>query len=150
VDHPAGQGDRGRPLLRQPGLLGAIDAAKERGTALHILGLLGDGGVHASDSHLRALLTLARERGLARVFVHPFTDGRDTPPDSALGFVRDLETFMARLGTGRVATVSGRYYAMDRDGRWERVARAYGAIVEGQGRQPRAPRRRSRRRRLRE
>ena len=125
------------PFFANPALLGAIDAAKERGTVLHILGLLGNGGVHASDAHLRALLTLAHERGLARVFVHPFTDGRDTPPDSALGFVRDLEAFMARLGTGRVATVSGRYYAMDRDGRWERVARAYGAIVEGQG--PTAP-----------
>ncbi len=118
-------------------LLGAIEHARAGGGALHILGLLGNGGVHASDSHLRAVLKLAHERGLARVFVHPFTDGRDTPPDSARGFVRELEAYLATLGTGRIATLSGRYYAMDRDQRWERVALAYRALVVGDG--PTAP-----------
>ncbi len=116
-----------------PTLIGAIEHAKAHGTALHLLGLLGNGGVHASDAHLRAVLQLAHDRGLPRVFVHPFTDGRDTPPDSARGFVRDLEAYMASLGTGRIATISGRYYAMDRDHRWERVALAYAALAEGRG-----------------
>src|SRR5437764_946281 len=114
-------------------LVGAIEHAKASGGALHLLGLLGNGGVHASDNHLRAVLKLAHDRGLARVFVHPFTDGRDTPPDSARGFVRDLEQYLAELGTGTIATVSGRYYAMDRDKRWERVHKAYSAAVEGVG-----------------
>ena len=124
-------------FFTNPALTGAIDTAKARGTALHLLGLLGNGGVHASDSHLRALLKLAHDRGLDRVFVHPFTDGRDTAPDSARSFVHDLEQFMAELGTGQIATLSGRYYAMDRDKRWDRVARAYEAIVAGTG--PTAP-----------
>ena len=124
-------------FFANPTLLGAIDAAKERGTALHLLGLLGNGGVHASDAHLRALLKLAHDRGLDRVFVHPFTDGRDTAPDSALGFTRDLEQYLAALGTGRIATIAGRYYAMDRDKRWDRVAKAYAAVARGQG--PTAP-----------
>ena len=124
-------------FFANPTLLGAIETAQQRGTALHLLGLLGNGGVHASDQHLRALLKLAHERGLTRVYIHAFTDGRDTAPDSALGFMADLEAYLATLGTGRVATVSGRYYAMDRDKRWERVERAYAALVDGTG--PTAP-----------
>ena len=120
-------------FFTNPALTGAIAHARAHGTALHLLGLLGDGGVHASDAHLRATLQLAHDHGLDRVFLHLFTDGRDTPPDSARGFVRDLEAFLATLGTGRIATISGRYYAMDRDKRWERVALAYDALVAGQG-----------------
>ena len=120
-------------FFANPTLIAAIDHAKAHGTALHLLGLLGNGGVHASDAHLRAVLQLAHDRGLARVFLHPFTDGRDTPPDSARGFVRDLEAYMAQLGMGQIATISGRYYAMDRDHRWDRVALAYAALAEGQG-----------------
>jgi 2,3-bisphosphoglycerate-independent phosphoglycerate mutase len=120
-------------FFENPALVGAVEYARESGKALHLLGLLGNGGVHASDNHLRALLKLARDRGLTRVFVHPFTDGRDTPPDSARGFVRHLEAYLAELGTGAIATVSGRYYAMDRDKRWERVHKAYSAVVEGVG-----------------
>jgi 2,3-bisphosphoglycerate-independent phosphoglycerate mutase len=118
-------------------LRGAIAHAKGHGTALHILGLLGNGGVHASDIHLRAVLKLAHDAGLTRIFLHPFTDGRDTAPDSARGFLRDLEVYLAALGTGRIASLSGRYYAMDRDKRWERVARAYDALALGAG--PTAP-----------
>ncbi len=118
-------------------LRGAIAHAREKGTALHILGLLGNGGVHASDIHLRAVLKLAHDQGLTRVFLHPFTDGRDTAPDSARGFLHDLEGYLAELGTGRIASLCGRYYAMDRDKRWDRVARAYAAVALGEG--PTAP-----------
>ncbi|MGN6564905.1 MAG: 2,3-bisphosphoglycerate-independent phosphoglycerate mutase [Thermomicrobiales bacterium] len=114
-------------------LIAAIDTAKQRGTALHTLGLLGNGGVHASDNHLRAVLTRAHDRGLEQVYVQAVTDGRDTAPDSARGYMRDLEAYLGELGTGRVATVSGRYYAMDRDKRWDRTAKAYNAIVLGEG-----------------
>jgi 2,3-bisphosphoglycerate-independent phosphoglycerate mutase len=124
-------------FFANPILVGAVEGARARGAALHLLGLLGNGGVHASDTHLRAVLKLARDRGLERVYLHPFTDGRDTPPQSARGFVRDLEATLAALGTGRIATISGRYYAMDRDRRWDRVARAYAALVAGDG--PTAP-----------
>jgi 2,3-bisphosphoglycerate-independent phosphoglycerate mutase len=120
-------------FFRNEALVGAVEHAKRHGGALHTLGLLGNGGVHASDNHLKAVLRLAHDRGLERVYVHAFTDGRDTPPESGLGFMRDLETYLADLGTGRVATVSGRYYAMDRDRRWDRVAKAYDAIVLGEG-----------------
>ncbi|MDP9372686.1 MAG: 2,3-bisphosphoglycerate-independent phosphoglycerate mutase, partial [Chloroflexota bacterium] len=120
-------------FFANPALVGAVEHAARHGMALHVLGLLGNGGVHASDNHLRAVLRLARDRRLERVFVHPFTDGRDTPPDSARGFVRDLEDYLAALGAGRIATIAGRYYAMDRDKRWDRTARAYAALVEGAG-----------------
>jgi 2,3-bisphosphoglycerate-independent phosphoglycerate mutase len=118
-----------------PALNRAIDRAVENGSTLHLLGLVSDGGVHSHVRHLVALLRLARSRGLPadRVVVHAFTDGRDTAPDSGLGFLRDLEQAMAAIGVGRVGTVSGRYYAMDRDRRWERTQRAYQAIVHGAG-----------------
>jgi 2,3-bisphosphoglycerate-independent phosphoglycerate mutase len=118
-----------------PALNRAIDRAVENGSTLHLLGLVSDGGVHSHVRHLEALLRLARSRGLPadRVVVHAFTDGRDTAPDSGLGFLRDLEQAMAAIGVGRVGTVSGRYYAMDRDRRWERTQRAYQAIVHGAG-----------------
>lgn len=124
-------------FFANPILLGAIAHAREHGTALHLLGLLGDGGVHASDTHLRAVLKLAHDHGLTRVYIHLFTDGRDTAPDSARGFLRDLQGYLAKLGTGQIASLSGRYYAMDRDKRWDRVALAYSAVALGSG--PTAP-----------
>ena len=122
-------------LAANPAVNRAIERAVDNGGTLHLLGLVSDGGVHSHIRHLVALLRLARSRGLAgdRVVVHAFTDGRDTAPDSGRGFLRDLEQAMAGIGTGRVATVSGRYYAMDRDRRWERTQRAYEAIVHGAG-----------------
>lgn len=116
-------------FFREPLLLKAM----ERGRAhqLHIMGLVSDGGVHSHINHLYALLEMARQNNVTRVFVHAFTDGRDTPPNSGLGFLQQLEKKMAELRLGQIATVSGRYYAMDRDNRWERVQRAYDAIVHG-------------------
>jgi 2,3-bisphosphoglycerate-independent phosphoglycerate mutase len=111
----------------------AVRHVKERGSRLHIIGLLGTGGVHSHMNHEKALLELARRNGLYQVFVHAFTDGRDTMPQSGLGYLRDLEASMAELGVGRVATVIGRYYAMDRDKRWERTKMAYDAMVAGEG-----------------
>jgi 2,3-bisphosphoglycerate-independent phosphoglycerate mutase len=112
----------------------AVRHVKERGTQLHIIGLLGTGGVHSHMNHEKALLELARRNNLDKVFVHAFTDGRDTMPQSGLGYMRDLEGYMAQLGVGHVASVIGRYYAMDRDKRWERTKLAYDAMVAGQGR----------------
>jgi 2,3-bisphosphoglycerate-independent phosphoglycerate mutase len=122
-------------LAANPALNRAIERAVENGGTLHLLGLVSDGGVHSHIQHLIALLRLAESRGLPgdRVVVHAFTDGRDTSPNSGLGFIRDLERAMAGTGGGRVGTVSGRYYAMDRDHRWERTERAYDAIVDGSG-----------------
>lgn len=113
--------------------LEAIDNAIKNNSALHLLGLLSDGGVHSHINHLKALLKLAHEKGLKKVYVHGFLDGRDVPPSSALGFVLEIEKFMEELGTGKIATISGRYYAMDRDNRWERVQLAYDAMVLGKG-----------------
>ena len=116
-------------------LIAAIDTAKQRGTALHTLGLLGNGGVHASDNHLRAVLKLAHDRGLEQVYVHAFTDGRDTPPQSAAD---DVARLAKALPEGvPVGTVSGRYFAMDRDKRWDRVAKAYAVLADAEG--PRFP-----------
>ena len=116
-----------------PILTAAAAAAKEAGGALHLMGLLSDGGVHSRDIHIFALLRLAKEAGLEGVNVHCFLDGRDTPPRSALQYIRELEEQMRKLGVGRIATVSGRYYAMDRDHRWDRVKEAYDALVYGEG-----------------
>src|SRR5579884_2097312 len=96
---------------------------------LHLLGLLSDGGVHSMNTHLYALLRLAKAEGVEDVCVHCFMDGRDTPPDSGAGFVQELEKEMREIGVGRIATVGGRYYAMDRDKRWDRVRRAFDALV---------------------
>jgi 2,3-bisphosphoglycerate-independent phosphoglycerate mutase len=117
-------------FFRQPLLLEAM----ERGRAhqLHLLGLVSDGGVHSHINHLYALLRMARENYVERVFVHCFMDGRDTPPESGLGFLQQLEKQMREYRVGRIASVSGRYYAMDRDNRWERVEKAYRAVVHGQ------------------
>lgn len=113
--------------------LSAIDNCKRNGTALHLMGLCSDGGVHSHLTHLYALLKLARDHGLNRVFVHCFMDGRDVPPQSGKGYIEELEHELAVIGCGRIATVMGRYYAMDRDNRYERVERAYAAMVHGEG-----------------
>ena len=114
-------------------LLKAIDNAKNKGTRLHIYGLLSDGGVHSHNAHLYALLELAKRHGLEKVYVHCFMDGRDTPPESGVDFIRELQDQMDRIGCGAIATVGGRYYAMDRDNRWDRVEKAYRAMTLGEG-----------------
>ena len=111
----------------------AMDACKEKGTALHLMGLLSDGGVHSHITHLYALLEMAKKRGLSRVFVHCFLDGRDVPPASGRDYVAALAAKCAELGVGTIATVMGRYYAMDRDKRWDRVQTAFDAIANGEG-----------------
>ncbi|HEX6493268.1 MAG TPA: 2,3-bisphosphoglycerate-independent phosphoglycerate mutase [Candidatus Dormibacteraeota bacterium] len=113
-------------------LVEAVERARARGAALHVMGLISPGGVHSHMDHGLAVIELARRRGLERVFVHAFLDGRDEPPASAAGFVRTFEEGLTRIGAGRVVTVSGRYYAMDRDRRWERTARAY-EVIAGTG-----------------
>src|ERR1700731_3450620 len=116
-------------LSRQPLLLDAMPRGRER--QLHLIGLVSDGGVHSHIEHLLALLRMARENKVERVFVHCFMDGRDTPPNSGIDFVRQLEQKMREYGVGQIATVDGRYYAMDRDNRWERIEKAYRAMVRG-------------------
>lgn len=111
----------------------AIDKALKTGNSLHLLGLLSDGGVHSHIDHLKALIKLAKDKGMKKVFVHTFLDGRDVQPGSAKEFIQNLEDYMNEIGTGKIATISGRYYAMDRDKRWERVQLAYNAIVLGKG-----------------
>lgn len=120
-------------LFRHPALLAATAHCRTRGTALHLMGLVQDQGVHATEEHLYALLELARREQLPRVFVHVFSDGRDTPPRSALTYLDRLERKMAALGVGRIATVMGRYYAMDRALNWDRIQRAYDCLVRGVG-----------------
>src|SRR5574337_1060397 len=117
-------------FFRNPLLLGTMQRGRER--QLHLLGLLSDGGVHSHINHLFALLRMARENKVERVFVHCFTDGRDTPPNSGIDYLRQLQQKMREYMTGRIATVIGRYYAMDRDNRWERIERAYRATVHGE------------------
>ena len=114
-------------------LLMACRRAKESGAALHLMGLVSDGGVHSHVEHLHACLELARREGVARTFVHAFMDGRDTPPRAGLGYLADVEKRLRERGYGRVASVCGRYWAMDRDKRWDRVALAWGALVDGEG-----------------
>jgi 2,3-bisphosphoglycerate-independent phosphoglycerate mutase len=116
-----------------PKLLGAVRNCRQNGSDLHLMGLVQDQGVHAMDSHLYALLELAKREGMERVYVHFFSDGRDTPPRSALTYLERLEQRMAGLGTGKIASVMGRYYAMDRDRNWERTKLAYGALTQGTG-----------------
>jgi 2,3-bisphosphoglycerate-independent phosphoglycerate mutase len=116
-------------FFRQPLLLEAMQRGRDR--QLHLLGLLSDGGVHSHISHLFALLKMARENKVTRVFVHCFMDGRDTPPNSGIDFLRLLEQKIREYGVGQIASVSGRYFAMDRDNRWERIEKAYRAMVHG-------------------
>jgi len=120
-------------FFKNEALLQACRNAKEKGTAIHFMGLLSDGGVHSHETHLYALLRLAKEQGLEKVYVHCFLDGRDTPPTSGAGYIRKLQAKMEEIGVGKIGTVSGRYYAMDRDKRWERVRKAYEALTLGVG-----------------
>lgn len=120
-------------FFTNPALMAAVENCKKNDSALHLMGLLSDGGVHSHIQHLYGLLELARRNGLKKVYVHGFMDGRDTPPSSGIEYVRLLEEKMKELGTGQIATLSGRYYAMDRDNRWEREEKAYSALVYGEG-----------------
>ena len=113
--------------------LDAIENCRKNNSRLHLFGLLSDGGVHSHNTHLYGLLRLAQRENFDDVFVHCFFDGRDVPPDSAIGYVRELEDHIKEIGVGRIASVMGRYYAMDRDERWERVKLAYDAMVLGKG-----------------
>jgi len=116
-----------------PELTGAIENCKKNNSKLHIMGLLSDGGVHSHTRHLYAILELAKRKDFEDVYVHCFLDGRDTPPASAEGFITELEQKMEEKGVGRIASITGRFYAMDRDKRWERVEKAYNALVNGIG-----------------
>ena len=118
-----------------PEFLTAIENCKKHDSALHMFGLVSDGGVHSHNTHIYGLLELAKKNGLKKVYVHCFLDGRDTPPESGKGFVEQLEAKMKEIGVGEVASVMGRYYAMDRDKRWDRVELAYNALTKGEGNQ---------------
>ena len=114
-------------------LIAAVQNALDNDSSLHLMGLLSDGGVHSHNTHLYGLLKLAKNMGLKKVYVHCFMDGRDTPPESGKGFIEVLEANMAMIGAGAIATVAGRYYAMDRDNNWDRVKLAYDAMTKGEG-----------------
>ena len=119
-------------FFTNPAYQHAMDACKEKGIALHLMGLLSDGGVHSHIQHLFALLKLARDKGLERVYIHAFLDGRDVSPTSGVEFVAQTVEQCREIGVGKIATVMGRYYAMDRDKRWDRVEQAYDAMVYGE------------------
>src|SRR5258706_3732056 len=120
-------------FFSSPALLEAIKNARSGGRQLHICGLLSDGGVHSHQNHLYALLKMAKQQGVERVFVHPFADGRDTLPTNGAGYIEQLLQKMREYNVGKIASVSGRYYAMDRDKRWPREKLAYDAMVHGRG-----------------
>jgi 2,3-bisphosphoglycerate-independent phosphoglycerate mutase len=124
-------------LQKNQVIASAMDLSKTTGRPFHLMGLVSDGGVHSSIDHLYALLRMAKLRGVPRVFIHAFLDGRDTPPRSGLGYIQQLQDFLDQNQAGRIATVSGRYYAMDRDKRWDRIQLAFDAMVRGRG--PQAP-----------
>ncbi|HNV72897.1 MAG TPA: 2,3-bisphosphoglycerate-independent phosphoglycerate mutase, partial [Candidatus Ozemobacteraceae bacterium] len=116
------------PVLRQ-----FFSQTLERGRALHLIGLIGTGGIHSHQRHLCACLEAAKQAGLRQMFVHVVTDGKDTSPTAGITFVQELQAYLQKLGVGRIATISGRYYAMDRDQRWDRTEKAYLAMVHGVG-----------------
>lgn len=120
-------------FFQNKALLSVAGAAKANGGALHLMGLVSPGGVHSHSEHLYGLLQFAKQQGLERVYVHAFLDGRDVDPSSAAEYVADLQAKLEEIGCGRIATLAGRYYAMDRDKRWERVQKAYDAIARGEG-----------------
>ncbi|MDO4938436.1 MAG: 2,3-bisphosphoglycerate-independent phosphoglycerate mutase [Lachnospiraceae bacterium] len=129
----------GGDFFTNEALLAAVENCKKNDSAIHFYGLVGPGGVHSHQNHLYGLLELAKRNGLKKVYVHCFLDGRDTPPTSAKGFVKELLDKMEELGVGEVATVSGRYYAMDRDKRWDRVQKAYDNLTKATGKQYACP-----------
>ncbi len=112
-------------FFENPALLKAVENCKEKDSSLHMFGLLSDGGVHSHNTHLYGLLELAKRNGLSKVYVHCFLDGRDTPPASGKGYAQDLEAEMKKIGVGEIATVMGRYYAMDRDNNYDKIGRAH-------------------------
>ena len=114
-------------------IVGAIQKAIDNGSALHLMGLLSPGGVHSHITHLYGIVELAKNMGLTKIFIHAFLDGRDVPPSSAAEYMEDCLKELDKIGAGKIATVMGRYYAMDRDNRWERVEKAYAAIVYREG-----------------
>ena len=120
-------------FFRNPALMESVENCRKYGTALHLMGLLSDGGVHSHITHLYGLLELAKREGLKKVYVHCFMDGRDTPPQSGIGYVQALEKKMAEIGVGEIATISGRYYAMDRDKNYDRIEKAWDALTQGVG-----------------
>ncbi len=120
-------------FFKNEALLAAVENCKKNGSDLHLFGLVSDGGVHSHNTHIYGLLELAKREGLSNVYVHCFMDGRDTAPESGKGFIQELADKMKELGVGQIATISGRYYAMDRDNRWDRVQKAYLALTEGEG-----------------
>ena len=120
-------------FFKNEALLAGVENCKKNNTDLHLFGLLSDGGVHSHNTHLYGLLELAKQQGVENVYVHAFLDGRDTAPASGKGFVEDLVAKMDEIGVGKVASVMGRYYVMDRDNRWDRVEKAYNALVLGEG-----------------
>lgn len=129
IDRAIRRGD----FPQHPGFLETIRHCRDRGTTLHLLGLVSDGGVHSHLNHLLALLRLAKKEKLERVMIQAITDGRDTPPKMGLEFIRNLQEQIQEIGLGRIATICGRFYAMDRDNRWERVEKAFDALTEGKG-----------------
>jgi len=120
-------------FFKKEEFLKAISNCRKNDSALHLFGLLSDGGVHSHNTHLYALVELAKKENFEKVYIHCFYDGRDVPPDSAYGYTKELEAKLKEIGTGKIASVMGRYYAMDRDNRWERVNKAYNAMVMGIG-----------------
>jgi 2,3-bisphosphoglycerate-independent phosphoglycerate mutase len=126
-------------FFKNEALLAAMNNCKANNSALHTFGLLSDGGVHSHNTHLYGLLEMAKREGIEKVYVHAFLDGRDTAPTSGKGFMEQLVAKMEEIGVGKVASVSGRYYAMDRDNRWDRVEKAYKAITEGTGEEAQCP-----------
>lgn len=110
-----------------------LEHVQRNDSALHLIGLVSDGGVHSHQRHLNALVKQAHEQGIEKIYIHAFTDGRDVAPDSAADFIQELNTSLAEIGAGKLATITGRFYAMDRDNRWERVQKAYNAIRFGEG-----------------
>ncbi len=120
-------------FFKNEALLAAVENVKKNNSALHLYGLLSDGGVHSHNTHLYGLLELAKRHGLEKVYVHCFLDGRDTPPASGMDYIKELRDEMKKIGVGEIATVMGRYYAMDRDNRWDRVELAYKALTKGEG-----------------
>jgi 2,3-bisphosphoglycerate-independent phosphoglycerate mutase len=120
-------------FFKHAGLIKAFQNLKTNNKALHILGLLSDGGVHSHQTHIHAMLEMAKQQSLSKVYIHAFLDGRDTPPISAAPYIAVLEDKIKSLGIGKIATISGRFYGMDRDKRWDRVEKAYAMITEGMG-----------------
>lgn len=135
VDHEIETGE----FFRNQAITNGMEGAKKRERSLHLMGLISDGQVHSSQQHLYALLRMAKDHGLERVFVHCFLDGRDTPPASAVEYVGALQRRMSEIGCGKIATIIGRYYAMDRDKHWERIGLAYDLLVHAEGKRAMDP-----------